>query len=99
MTESTLVFNVPRGTAYITYQHLLTYLASFVYYVLLIRVLNLSQIGEISILAGISSVFTTLTQISLPAAATRFMSRTIGTQDPSSASGIARKSLFLMFAF
>ena len=95
MTETTAIFNVPRGTAYITAQQLIIYASSFVYYVLLIRILNLTQIGEVSLLAAASAVFTTVTQLALPAAATRFISSSIGGKDPSITGAVARKSLRL----
>jgi O-antigen/teichoic acid export membrane protein len=93
LTETITNFNVPRGTAYITAQQLVIYASSFVYYVLLIRILNLSQIGEVSLLAAASAVFTTITQLALPAAATRFMSASFGGKDPSTAGAVARTSL------
>ena len=80
-----MIFNVPRGTAYITAQQLVIYASSFVYYVLLIRILNLSQIGEVSLLAAASAGFTTITQLALPLAATRFISSSIGGKDPPTA--------------
>src|SRR6266540_2511169 len=92
MTEATLVFNVPRGTAYITAQQIVVYATSFSYYVLLVRILNLSQIGEVSLLAAIVAVFTTITQFALPATTTRFISAYIGGKDLSSAGAIARTS-------
>jgi O-antigen/teichoic acid export membrane protein len=95
MTETTITFNVPRGTAYITAQQLVIYAGSFTYYVLLIRILNLSQIGEVSLLAAVSAGFTTLTQLALPAAATRFISASLGGRDPPVAGGVARTSLRL----
>jgi O-antigen/teichoic acid export membrane protein len=90
LTETTAIFNVPRGTAYITAQQLVIYASSFVYYVLLIRILNLLQIGEVSLLAAASTVFTTITQLALPLAATRFISASIGGKDPSTAEAIGR---------
>jgi O-antigen/teichoic acid export membrane protein len=95
LTETSVIFNVPRGTAYITAQQLVIYAGSFVYYVLLIRILNLSQIGEVSLLAAVSAGFTTITQLALPAAATRFISASIGGKDPSTAGGVARTTLRL----
>jgi O-antigen/teichoic acid export membrane protein len=96
LTETITIFNVPRGTAYITAQQLVIYSSSLVYYVLLIRILNLSQIGEVSLLTAAAAVFTTFTQLALPAAATRFISASIGGRDPSSAGAVARKSLRLL---
>jgi O-antigen/teichoic acid export membrane protein len=95
LTETTVIFNVPRGTAYITAQQLVIFASSFVYYVLLIRILNLSQIGEVSLLAAASAGFTTISQLALPAAATRFISASIGGKDPSTAGSVARTSFRL----
>jgi O-antigen/teichoic acid export membrane protein len=95
LTETATIFNVPRGTAYITAQQLVIYASSFVYYVLLIRILNLSQIGQVSLLAAASAAFTTITQLALPLAATRFISASIGGKDPSTAGSVARTSLKL----
>ncbi len=96
MTETATIFNVPRGTAYITAQQLVIYASSFVYYVLLIRILNLSQIGQVSLLAAASAAFTTLTQLALPLAATRFISSSMGGKDPSTAGAVARTCLRLV---
>lgn len=83
---------------YITIQQIVFYATSFIYYVLLVRVLNLSQVGEVSLLAAASSIFTTLTQLALPIAATRFISSHIGKNDPASAGGVAAASLRLLLA-
>jgi O-antigen/teichoic acid export membrane protein len=99
LNETTALFNVPRGAAYITYQQIVVYVTSFVYYILLFRILNLSQIGVVSLLAAAMSVFTTITQVSLPAAATRFISANIGSQDPANTGGVARTTLRLILSF
>ncbi len=96
MATTGAIFNVPRGTAYITIQQIVFYATSFLYYVLLVRILNLSQVGEISLLAAASSVFTTLTQLALPLAATRFISSHIGSNDATGASSVAATSLRLL---
>jgi O-antigen/teichoic acid export membrane protein len=98
LTERVVTYNVPRGTAYITYQQVAVYATSFVYYVLLVRILNLSQIGEVSLLGAAVSIFATLTQLSLPTAATRFISAQIGGRNLSDASGLASTTLRLMLA-
>jgi O-antigen/teichoic acid export membrane protein len=95
LTETTAIFNVPRGTAYITAEQLVIYASSFVYYVLLIRILNLSQIGEVSLLAAASAAFITITHLALPAAAARFMSASFGGKDASTPGAVARTSLRL----
>jgi O-antigen/teichoic acid export membrane protein len=98
LTEVTSVLNVPRGIAYITVQQIATYVTSFIYYVLLVRILNLTQIGQVSILAAAMSIFTTLTQLALPTAATRFISASMGNRDPSNASAVATTTRRLLVA-
>jgi O-antigen/teichoic acid export membrane protein len=98
LTETAVAYNVPRGTAYITYQQVVIYLTAAVYYVLLIRVLNLSQVGEVSLLTGAMAFFTTLTQLALPPAATRFISASVGGRNQPDASGVARTALRLTLA-
>ncbi len=98
MIETNTIFNIPRGTAYITYQQIVIYATSLVYYVVLIRILNLAQIGQVSLLAAAMSVFTTITQLSLPAAATRFISGNIGSRDPPDAGAVARTTLRLLLS-
>ena len=98
MVETATTFNVPQGTAYITIQQVVFYGTSFLYYVLLVRVLNLSQVGEVSLLAAASSIFTTLTQLAIPTAATRFISTHIGSKDSTSAGSVAPTSLKLLLA-
>jgi O-antigen/teichoic acid export membrane protein len=98
MTETSTVFNVPRGTAYLTYQQIVVYVTSFVYYILLFRVLDLANIGEVSLLAAAMSIFTTLTQFSLPAAATRFISANFGIKDPPKAGAVAKTTLRLLLS-
>jgi O-antigen/teichoic acid export membrane protein len=99
LTEVARPFNVPRGTAYITYQQIITYSVSFVYYVLLIRILNLAQIGEVSLLVVAMSIFTTFTQLSIPDAATRFISANIRSHDKSAAGAVTRTTLRLLLIF
>ena len=91
-----IVYNVPRGTAYFTSQQAILSIASFIYYVLLFRVLSLSQIGRVSLLAIAVAIFGTLTQISLPAAATRFISNRLGSRDAPGAGAVAKTTLRLI---
>ncbi len=90
MSELVAGYNVPRGTLYLATQQVVTYVATFIYYALLLRVLNLSQIGEVSLLALVMSIFTTLTQVALPSAATRFIASNIAKGDARKAEASAR---------
>ena len=96
MTETSVVYNVPRGTVYLTSQQVIISAVSFVYYILLFRILNLSQIGQVSLLAIAVAIFGTLTQMALPAAATRFISSSLGSRDAASAGAIASTVLRLV---
>jgi O-antigen/teichoic acid export membrane protein len=97
LSENTF-FNIPRGTAYITYQQIVVYATSFVYYIALFRILDLAQIGEVSLLAAAMSIFTTITQLALPVAATRFIAANIGSQDSPNAGAVARTTLRLVLS-
>ncbi len=44
-------------------QQIIVYPTSFLYYILLFRILNLAQIGQISLLTATMAIFTTVTQL------------------------------------
>jgi len=88
-----IVYNVPRGTAYFTSQQIIINATSFIYYILLFRILNLSQIGQVSLLAITVAIFGTLTQMALPTAATRFISNSLGSHDALRAGAVAKTIL------
>jgi len=98
LTKTAEVYNVPRGTAYLTSQQVFIYLTYFIFYVLLTRVLNPTEVGEFAILALVQAILTGLISGSLPLAATRFISRSIVTGDTQAAAGVARVTLRLSLA-
>jgi O-antigen/teichoic acid export membrane protein len=98
LTKTDELYNVPRGTAYLTSQQILLYLTYLVFYVLLARILNSTEVGEFAVLAGIQALFTGIVSGSFPSAATRFISRSIAKGDFSAASGVARTTLRLSLA-
>src|SRR5437867_6197790 len=98
LTKTAEVYNVPRGTAYLTSQQVLIYLTYFIFYVLLTRVLNPTEVGEFAILALVQAILTGLISGSLPLAATRFISRSIVTGDIQAAAGVAMVTLRLSLA-
>ncbi len=98
MTEAGESYNVPRGAAYFTSQQAITYLTSFLFYVLLARILTRSEIGQISLLAAALAVFNTLTQLALPATATRYISSHLGAGQSEPAGAVARTTLRLTLA-
>ncbi len=95
MTKTEDLYNVPRGTAFLTSQQILLYLTYFVFYVLLARILNQTEVGQFAVLAGIQALFAGIVSGSFPSAATRFISRSIAKRDLNAASGAARTTLRL----
>ena len=98
MTKTADVYNVPRGTAYLTSQQVLLYVVYLVFYVLLARILNKTEVGEVAFLALVQALLTGLISGSLPLAATRFISRSIVAGDTQAAAGVARVTLKLSLA-
>lgn len=98
LTKTAEVYNVPRGTAYLTSQQVLLYIIYLVFYVLLARVLSQTEIGEVAVLALVQALLTGLISGSLPLAATRFISRSIVAGDAQAAGGVARVTLRLSLA-
>jgi O-antigen/teichoic acid export membrane protein len=95
MTSSKPDYNVARGTAYITGQQVIVYLTYFLFYVIIARVLSKGEVGAVSLLAATMAVFNTVTQLALPQAATRFISRHLGTEDRPLAGSVAKTTLRL----
>ncbi len=95
MTTGRPDYNVARGTAYITGQQVIVYLTYFLFYVIIARVLTKGEVGAVSLLAATSAVFTTITQLALPQAATRYISRHLGTEERPLAGSVAKTTLRL----
>jgi len=98
LTKTAEVYNVPRGTAYLTSQQVLLYITYLVFYVLLARILNKTEVGLVAILALVQALLTGLISGALPLAATRFISRSIVAGDTQAAAGVARVTLRLSIA-
>src|SRR5256886_7020815 len=90
LTKTAEVYNVPRGTAYLTSQQVLLYITYLVFYILLARILNKTEVGEVAVLALVQALLSGLISGSLPLAATRFISRSIVAGDTQAAAGVAR---------
>ncbi len=91
------MYNVPRGTAYLTAQQIVTYVTYLLFYVALPRVLTGPlkdiEVTQIILLLAAQSAFVALTQLGLPSSATRFISRSIGMNDRQTAGAIAKSIL------
>src|SRR5437867_202871 len=95
MTTSRPDYNVARGTAYITGQQVVVYLTYFAFYVVTTRVLSKADIGAVSLLAATLAAFNTLTQLALPQAATRFISRHLASGERPLAGSVAKTTMRL----
>lgn len=99
MAKTDEIYNVPRGAASLTSQQVILYATYFVFYVILARVLTTFEVGLVAVLGLVQALFAGVTSGSLPSAATRFISRSIGAGDPHAAGGVARTILRMSFAF
>jgi len=95
MSEPSEVYNVPRGTAYLTTQQIITYTTYLIFYVALARVLDPGDVTVVALLITAQAAFIALTQLGLPASATRYISGAIGRNDPQTAGAAARTILRL----
>src|SRR5207245_115213 len=78
MSKAGEVYNVPRGTAYLTTQQIITYTTYLIFYVALARILRPDEVGQVSLLLAAQAAFVALTQLGLPSAATRYISYSRG---------------------
>src|SRR5260370_9918360 len=98
LTKAAEVYNVRGGKAYLTSEEVFLYITYLVFYVLLARILNRTEVGEVAVLALVQALLTGLISGSLPLAATRFISRSIVAGDTQAAAGVARVTLRLSAA-
>ena len=95
MSKAGEVYNVPRGTAYLTTQQIITYTTYLIFYVALARILRPDEVGQVSLLLAAQAAFVALTQLGLPSAATRYISGNIGRGNRQTAGAVARTILRL----
>src|SRR5438477_8328603 len=95
MSKAGEVYNVPRGTAYLTTQQIVTYTTYLIFYVALARILRPDEVGQVSLLLAAQAAFVALTQLGLPSAATRYISGNIGRCNRQTAGAVARTILSL----
>lgn len=74
---------------------MLLYVSYLVFYVLLARILNRTEVGEVAVLSLVQAVLTGLISGSLPLAATRFISRSIVAGNTQAAAGVAKVTMRL----
>ena len=89
-------YNIARGTTLLASHQAVVTITEMTFYILLLRMFTLQDIGRVSLLAALLGIFTTITQLALPTAATRFISKSLGHNDQATALGVTRTSLRLL---
>lgn len=98
MGRSSEIYNVPKGAAYLTSQQAVLYSTYLIFYLVLARELNTTEVGEVGFLALLQALFIGFTSGSFPSAATRFISRSLVAGDRQMAGGVARTTLKMSIA-
>jgi O-antigen/teichoic acid export membrane protein len=99
LARKTEIYDVPKGAAYLTSQQFIVYATYFLFYVALARLLSTFEVGLVALLALVQALFTVVASGSLPSAATRFISRSLGAGDLREAGGVAKTTLRMSIAF
>jgi O-antigen/teichoic acid export membrane protein len=86
------------GTFYLALMNATQYAMSFVFYVIVARVLSPSEVGSFSLLLMIMAVFNTLTLLALNNAVIKYVSESLGREDEKGAWACSRKALKLMLS-
>lgn len=89
---------VVGGSIYVAAQTILMSLAGFVFYATAARCLTSTEIGKISLLSFILSLLMLLSSLSLPVAATKYISQYIGEGRPETAASVASATQKIVFA-
>jgi O-antigen/teichoic acid export membrane protein len=98
LTRTSEIYNVPRGAAYLTSQQAILYSTYLVFYLLLTRILNTTEVGEVGVLSLLQALFIGFTSGSFPSAATRFISRSLSGGDANMAGGVAKTTMRMSLA-
>jgi O-antigen/teichoic acid export membrane protein len=84
------------GTSYVALMNVVTLGIAFTFYIAIARVLTPSEVGEISLLFMVMTVFNSLTLLALNSAVTKFVSEKLGMNKPDEASAAFWGSIKLM---
>jgi len=87
-----------RGTLYLTVQQLIQYLAAFIFYGAVARLISQAEVGLWSVMTASTAVFSTFTLLGLPVAAQKYVSENYGRGDLGVAASISRLG-FTVVAF
>lgn len=89
---------MPRGSFYIVLQGAVQYLAYFLAYVALTRILTPSEIGEVPLLNATYLVFSTITLFSIGTATTKYVAQYAGSGNENKVAGVASIALKIVAA-
>lgn len=90
------IVRIGRGTIYVAIQSITTFVIGLLYYSTLARLLTKSEIGLLSTMTLITSIYSLLATLNLPVAATKYMSEYIGQNNEERASAVAKRTLKLV---
>ena len=85
-----------RGAIYVAIQSVSQFAIGLIYYSILARSLTEAEIGIISTLSFISSIYIIVAHLSLPIAATKHISGFMGKNDEENASAVAKRTIRLV---
>ncbi len=91
------IVRVGRGTIYISMLNFTQFAAGLLYYSVLARLLTRTDIGILSVLTFVVSVYSVFATLSLPVAAAKYISEYVGQNDRGRAASVAAKVLRLVF--
>jgi len=86
-----------KGATYVGIQGILRFIIGLLYYSIIARLLTEAEVGVISTLTFINLIFIIIASLSLPIAATKYISEFIGQNDKEKASAVAKKTIRLVF--
>lgn len=84
---------VAKGASYLFFQGVAGRVASFLFLAIASRLLSISNIGAVSALGVIGTLFITIGTLAIPSAATKYISEYLGKNEQSTARGVCRKTL------
>lgn len=85
-----------KGAIYVATQSVIQFTVGLLYYSIIARLLTEAEIGLIATLTFITSIYTIFASLSLPIAATKYISEYIGQNDKEKASAVANKTIRLV---
>ena len=85
-----------KGAIYVATQSVLQFAVGLLYYSIIARSLTGAEIGLIATLTFITSIYSIFASLSLPIAATKYISEFIGQNDKEKASAVAKKTIRLV---